>query len=172
MFCAPCVTAMKLTIDTSAALKLVIDEPGMRTARSYLPEKRNGVYFIKNEIRAPILLALEAHNTLAKQFRRERLGPDVFFEMHPTLNYYITFDDLSASLAERARIISLIANSWSHRATTPITLTRNPFNIYDCVFIAHAEHFGSTLLTADERQAEIADKGFGIPVAFIGKSDP
>ena len=158
---------MRLTIDASVAVKLFLDEPGSSDARNFLPKVVDNNLHIEHIPRAPALVLLEVHNTLAKKFHKSLidLSPLAFAEA--LLLRALTVDEFDLRLAQRARAMSLVAHSWSGQDALPIGQSRKPFNIYDCVYIAHAERYSTTLLTADAQQAEIAWKAFDVPVIFI-----
>ena len=158
---------MRLTIDASVASKLLVDEPGSDEARSYLPKVSANGSEIDFFLCAPTLVLMEVHNTLAKKFHKSLIELPRLAEVELLLLRAITMNEFDLTLARRARIMSLVAHSWSNENALPIAQSRKPFNIYDCVYIAHAEHYGTTLLTADNDQAVIARKAFNIPVIFI-----
>jgi predicted nucleic acid-binding protein len=158
---------MRLTVDASVAVKLLLDEPGSDEARSYLPREVEGRSRIDFFLSAPALILLEVHNTLAKKFRKSEIDLSLLAYAEPLILRAIQVHDFDQSLARRARMMSLVANSWSMASPVPIAQSRRPFNIYDCVYIAFAEQHATTLLTADEPQATIAKEAFGIPVRFI-----
>ena len=159
--------AMRLTIDASVANKLLLDESGSDEARSYLPMGSEIISRINYFLTAPALVLIEVHNTLAKKFHKSQIDLSNLANAEPLLLRALTINDVDQALVQRARIMSLVANSWSDPTNEPIGQSRRPFNIYDCVYIAHAEHYGTTLLTADKDQADIAQKAFNIPVIFI-----
>ena len=162
----------RLTIDASVALKFFRDEPGSETARSYLPQLRNGAFTRAYELSAPILLALEVHNTLVKQLRRAAIDGEILSLAQPTLERYIAFDDVTQTLVERARMMSLTASAWARGQVLATDQSRLPFNIYDCIYMAHAERNRTTLLTADGEQAKIARQTFGLPVELLTSTNP
>jgi predicted nucleic acid-binding protein len=159
--------AMRLTIDASVANKLLLDEPGSDEARSYLPQQVENGSRIDFFLSAPTLVLMEVHNTLAKKFHKSLIELSKLAYAEPLLLQAITVNEFDLALARRARMMSLVANSWSKDGALPIGQSRKPFNIYDCVYIAHAEKYGTTLLTADKDQAYIARLAFDIPVIFI-----
>lgn len=156
-----------LTIDASVALKFFRDEPGSTAARLYLPQEFNGRIVVDYALSAPTLLHLEVHNTLAKYFRSGAIDLSPLAEAADLLNRYIVFNPVGADLVMRARTMSLVAHS-SSQPSAPSTLqTVRPFNIYDCIYIAHAELFNTTLVTADRMQHDLARDAFGISVALV-----
>ena len=116
---------------------------------------------------APVLLFLEVHNTLAKHFRREKITTEMFTFADHTLRQFIGFSEVDETLVESARFMSIYAHAWSGRAANGRTTIHPPFNIYDCIYIAHAKQHGTTLLTADKEQAAFARDAFKIPVELI-----
>jgi predicted nucleic acid-binding protein len=158
---------MRLTIDASVASKLLLDEPGSAEARSYLPKEVANGSRIDFFLSAPTLVLMEVHNTLAKKFHKSLIELSKLANAEPLLLRAITINEFDLELARRARIMSLVAHSWSNEEALPIAQSRKPFNIYDCAYIAHAEKYETTLLTADKDQAEIARKAFNVPAILI-----
>ena len=158
---------MRLTVDASVAVKLLLEEAGTEEARSFLPKIVDGLTRIDHILMSPALVLLEVHNTLAKKFHKELIDLSSLAHAEPLLLKAISITEFDQSLAKRARIMSLVANSWSRADADPIVQSRKPFNIYDCVYIAHAEKHDTTLLTSDRQQADIARNAFNVPVRFI-----
>jgi predicted nucleic acid-binding protein len=158
---------MRLTIDASVANKLLLDEPGSEEARSFLPKKIENNSRIDFFLSAPTLVLMEVHNTLAKKFHKSLIELKTLAAAEPLLLQAITVNEFDLELAKRARMMSFVAHSWSNEDALPIAESKRPFNIYDCVYIAHAEKHRTTLLTADRDQADIAKNAFDIPVIFI-----
>ena len=147
---------MKLTIDASVAIKFIVDEPGSMEARSYLPKLVGGEIEFEHSLLAPIHMLLEVHNTLAKKFKKSLIELSALENAHFILMRRFHFAALDIELIGSARSV-----------TQPIGLSRVPFNIYDCLYIAHAQKHGATLLTADAELARIARDGFSVPVIVI-----
>jgi predicted nucleic acid-binding protein len=164
--------AMILTIDASVAVKFIIDEPGSDQARQYLPKRRGN--FVENEhiLTAPIHILLEVHNTLAKKFRKSLIDFTPLNIAHSLLKRRFRLDLIDIELVEKSRLISLHADFNSTANAFPIEVSRSPFNIYDCIYIAHAQKFGTILVTADRQLARIAKDGFAIPVELISPAQP
>ena len=158
---------MKLTIDASVAIKFIVDEPGSMEARSYLPKLVGGEIEFEHSLVAPIHMLLEVHNTLAKKFKKSLIELSALENAHFILMRRFHFAALDIELIGSARSISLRANEMASSVTQPIGLSRVPFNIYDCLYIAHAQKHGATLLTADAELARIARDGFSVPVIVI-----
>lgn len=156
-----------LTIDASVALKFFLNEPGSDEARAYQSKLMGGRIHVQHFFIAPVIFFLEVHNTLAKHFRREAISVETFTGAHQKLREFIGFTEIDESLAESARFMSIYANAWVGGARPASTNIHPPFNIYDCLYIAHAKQHGSILLTADREQAEIANKAFGVSVELI-----
>jgi predicted nucleic acid-binding protein len=154
---------MKLTIDASVAIKFIVDEPGSTEARSYLPKVVGGLINVEHLLLAPIHMLLEVHHTLAKKFRKSLIELTALENAHSILIRRFHFAPLDIELIGSARSISLRANEIAR----PIGPSRVPFNIYDCLYIAHAQKLGSALLTADAELARIARDGFSVPVILI-----
>lgn len=159
-----------LTIDASVALKFLLDEPGSEAARAYRPQEENGRLIVRNVLLAPALVLLEVHNTLAKKFHNAEIDVETFAKAPEFLRQLMRFDDVDWSLIERARHMSYLANTLSGRNPSRQPKAITLFNIYDCIYLAHAQKYETTLLTADEVQAEIARKAFSIPVECIAVS--
>ena len=160
--------AMKhLTLDASVALKFILDEPGNDAARLLYAREENGQFIVSHVLSAPALILLEVHNTLAKKFGRVNMDPIVYSRAPYFLKRFMNFDVVDEDLIDVARQMSLIAYERSGRAPSCDSQAVNPFNIYDCVYIAHAHKYKNTLVTADSVQADIAAKAFSIPVEVI-----
>jgi predicted nucleic acid-binding protein len=158
---------MILTIDTSIAVKWVLDEPGSLKAKTYLPQWNGDRIRLEHVFLAPSLVALELHNTIAKRHRRGEATFVQLAEAHFVLQCVGQLDPVDAELTRRAREMSLFAKHWlANIEGKPRPVLGTVFNIYDCIYIAHAERRQSTLLTADKEQARIAQV-CNIPVEFI-----
>lgn len=159
---------MILTIDASVAVKWIVDEPGSVKARSYLASYENldgGV--VEHFFLAPALIALEIHHTIAKKHKRGEATFTQLAEAQFVTRYVGTLDPLDDDLIHNARHMSFVAKHWAaSKESRPRPELGAVFNIYDCVYIAHARRHQSTLLTADQEQANMA-KVFNIPVEFI-----
>lgn len=158
---------MILTIDTSAAVKWILDEPGSLQATSYLPTWNANTLRFDHVFLAPSLIALEVHNTIAKKHRRGEATFEQLAEARFALQYIGTLDPLDDDLIHSARHMSFVAKHWTaNNESKPRPELGAVFNIYDCIYIAHAQRHQSKLLTADKEQARMAE-AFDVPVEFI-----
>ena len=160
---------MILTLDASVAVKWVVNEPGSEAARSYLPILSNDGHRItmQHTFLAPALIALELHNVLSKLHRSRKITFDQLAEGKFVLKQIGRLEPVDEELIGEARFMSFVAKS--RRA--PDNPNINPqtvgtFNIYDCIYLAHAKRHRSTLLTADGELAQIA-KVFNISTELI-----
>ncbi|MCA3630834.1 MAG: type II toxin-antitoxin system VapC family toxin [Methylobacterium sp.] len=158
---------MILTIDASVAIKWIIEEPGTEKALSFLPSRIEGAIRMDHVLLAPTLIALELHNVIAKRCRGGQATFEQLAEAETALQYIGELTPIDAEIVERARFISFTSKHWSAAALErprpkPVTV----FNIYDCVYIAHAQQKKSRLVTADKEQALMAT-AYDVPVEFI-----
>jgi hypothetical protein len=79
----------------------------------------------------------------------------------------VEFSSLDIATIEDARQISMFGKARASDAPLIYPSEFSIFNIYDCVYIAHANKFETTLVTADAELARIARDGFNLPVIFI-----
>jgi predicted nucleic acid-binding protein len=160
--------AMLLTIDASVAIKWILEEPGSPEARSYLASYENlegGI--IEYTFVAPSLIALEIHNTVAKKYRRGEATFEQLAECEFATKFFGQIEPIDDELIRTARHMSFVARHWSAtRERRPRPDLGAVFNIYDCIYIAHARRHKSTLLTADQQQSEMA-RVFDVRVEFI-----
>lgn len=158
---------MRLTVDTSVAIKWIVNEPGTEGAVSYLPRWDGNVLIVEHTLMAPALLGLELHNVIRKLYNGQRVSREQLFEAEFVLERFGKLDPVDTALVNQARRISFGARHWiaiAHEQPRPSPGTT--FNIYDCIFVAHAHSHGSALLTADAEQALVA-RTIGIPVEFV-----
>lgn len=158
---------MNLTIDASVAIKFIVDEPGSLEARSLLPKNSGDLIDTGHFLSAPMHMVLEVHNTLAKKYRKSLIDFAPLENASSILKRRIHFEPLDSKLVDSARLISLSAHDRAASSSQTSEFARIPFNIYDCLYIAHAHQFETTLATADAELARIARDGFNIPVIFI-----
>jgi predicted nucleic acid-binding protein len=118
---------MKLTLDTSVALKLVLDEPGTAAARALAESDA--------QLIAPDLIHAEMANALWANALSKRITSD--FAQTLVSSWQPFFDEFypAASLAEHALEIAFALN--------------HP--IYDCLFLALAVREDAILITADAK---------------------
>lgn len=158
---------MILTIDASIAVKWIVDEPGSDAARQFLPTVDAGTA-IGNLLIAPAIIELELHNTLAKLYRDKRISVGQLAGGRDEVEYWVRIDAIERELIRRAYDFSMGAANqlarWAGRP--PLPGMPAPFNIYDCIYVAHARLHGAKLVTADRKQADVAT-AFGIPVELI-----
>lgn len=158
---------MILTIDTSAAVKWIVDEPGSLQATSYLPKWSGSTLHFDHVFLAPSLIALEVHNTIAKKHKRGEATYTQLAEAQFALQYVGALEPIDEDLIHNARRMSFVAKHWAaNQDGRPRPELSAVFNIYDCIYIAHAQRHKSTLLTADKEQARMA-QAFDVPVEFI-----
>lgn len=158
---------MILTIDTSVAVKWIVDEPGSQAANSYLPEWKNNAFHISHILLAPSLITLEIHNTIAKKYRRGEATFAQLAEAEYSIRFIGNLDSVDEDLVKQARFMSMVATHWDTSIEgRPRPEPGTVFNIYDCIYIAHARRHKSTLLTADKEQARMAAL-FDTPVEFV-----
>ncbi|HWB51878.1 MAG TPA: type II toxin-antitoxin system VapC family toxin [Stellaceae bacterium] len=116
---------MSIVIDASVALKWVFDEPGSEAAITLLTE----------ELMAPELWLAEAANAL---WRHVRLGEA------STAEALVRIEEL-----HMAPVASVPIGSYVRRALQLGIELSHP--IYDCVYLALAEHRGTHVVTDDRR---------------------
>lgn len=158
---------MRLTIDNTVAVKWVIEEAGSLRARSYLPVVKEEDVLTRYFLSAPALVELEFHNTLAKKLKsgvisRQQFSLGKLFGFRE-----VQIDPVDTELVREAADYSIGGRIWlaSFEGRAP-PADALPFNIYDCLYMAHARRNRNVLLTADSEQARIA-RAVGIPVEFI-----
>jgi predicted nucleic acid-binding protein len=156
-----------LTIDASIAVKFLVDEQGSEQARQYFPKWHEDGYWSFHELTAPTLMMIETHHVLAKKIRAKTIHPLVLSQAYPRLKQFVKFTALDTPSIEEARKISMFGKARALGAPSIYPNEYSIFNIYDCVYVAHAMELKTTLVTADAELARIARDGFSIPVIFI-----
>ena len=156
-----------LTIDASVSIKFLVDEPGSRRVRSFFPRIDGDEVRTDHVLTAPTVMILETHHVLAKKIRKKIADPLMLSEAYPRLQQFVQFDPLNEDTMIEARRISLFAKARALGEFPTYPGPYSAFNIYDCVYIAHALSRGSTLVTADAELARIARHGFALPVEFV-----
>ena len=156
-----------LTIDASVSVKFLVDEPGSHRARSFFPQLAGDDIRADHVLTAPTVMILETHHVLAKKIRRKLADPLMLSEAYPRLRLFVQFDAVGEDTMVEARRISLFGKARAAGAFPTYPGQHSAFNIFDCVYIAHAMSRGSTLVTADAELARIARDGFSVPVEFI-----
>ena len=120
---------MRLVVDASVAVKLLVDEPDSDAARELAA---NG-----QELHAPRLMVSEVANAL---WRKARLGQ-------------IERADAGAALA----LLSDMPVRWNDDETVGADAVRLALAldhpVYDCMYLALAHRIGATVVTADRRFA-------------------
>ena len=121
---------MRIVIDSSVALKWVLDEPGSEAA----------VALRDQELIAPALWLAEAANAL---WRHARIGE-------------IGNDEAAAHFAEllKAPVASLAIEPYLEPALKLAVEIGHP--VYDCIYLALALHHQTHVVTADRRFAAAA----------------
>lgn len=162
---------MNLTVDNSVAIKWNIEELGSAAARKYLPYEKGSTIVYNHTFYAPELIVLEFHNTLSKLISFPgKTGKITYGEFSEATIFGLqglNIDPIDTRLLYLARSISIGARSLLAESRGEVLKHQPlPFNIYDCVYVAHARLRGFGLLTADKEQADIA-RLFNIPVEFV-----
>jgi predicted nucleic acid-binding protein len=118
---------MKLTIDTSAALKLVLEEPGS--------DEVEALALGPAQLIAPDIIHAEMANGLWANALSKRIAPDKAIELN--LSWQPMIDEIhsSAALADHALKLSIALRH----------------AIYDCLFLALAIRESAPLVTADTK---------------------
>lgn len=136
---------MKLTIDTSVALKLVLLESGTVDAWALVESEA--------QLIAPDIIHVEMANALWANSLSKRIAPEKAIELN--LAWQPLIDEIhdSASLADRALRLSI---ALKHA-------------IYDCLFLALAIRESAPLVTADAKFLHLLDgtayRDFAMPLA-------
>jgi predicted nucleic acid-binding protein len=124
---------MKLTIDTSAALKLVLLEPGTVDAWTLVESE--------TQLVAPDIIHAEMANGLWANALSKRISAEKAIELNGAWQPMIDEIHDSAQLADHALRLSLALNH----------------AIYDCLFLALAIREGAPLVTADGKFLSLLD---------------
>jgi len=125
---------MKLTIDTSVALKLIIDEPGSDKALALV--ESDATLIAPDLIHAEVANALWA-NVLSKRISRDA-ATRLLDEWQPLLDEFHETSELSREALQLAFEVEQA--------------------IYDCYFLALARREDALLVTADARFMKAIDK--------------
>lgn len=144
---------MMLVVDASIAVKWTVDEDGSEAARAVLLEGA--------DLRAPTLVLVEVHNALAKRFNRREIAFNQFADAIHYLRTVVALLPLDENVVGAAWQISLGANM-RPGPILPVSET-HAFSIYDSIYIAAALELDAHLVTADAKQAEVAER-FGVTV--------
>lgn len=134
---------MSIVIDASVALKWVFDENGTEAAIALLTE----------ELIAPEIWFAEAANAL---WRHVRLGETSVAEA------FTRIDELA-----NAPVASVSIEPYVRRALQLSVQLNHP--VYDCLYLALAEHLGTQVVTDDRRFFAIGDAaGFSDRLRLLG----
>jgi predicted nucleic acid-binding protein len=125
---------MTIVIDASVAVKWVLPEPGSAAAASLREQDVNLI--------APSLIAAEIGNAIWKVVRKGIVAQ------------LDALDGLQAGLSALQSLVPI--EDLLARAITLAITFHHP--IYDCFYLALAEHEGSLLVTADEDMIAVARK--------------
>lgn len=126
-----------IVVDTSLALQWLLDEPQTPRAEALLEGEPLG---------APDILLVEAANVLGKKVRQGEIGIE---QAQEGLRF------IRANVGRLVSSSELVA-----RALTLAVELAHP--VYDCVFLACAEHLGGRLATRDAPFARrMAQRGMG-----------
>ncbi len=122
---------MRLVLDSSAALSVVIPEPDSATAIRLIDEYRQRLH----EILAPDIFPVETLNGLTKAERQRRILPGTAFHLWRTIMadspvYHPHFRLLPRAYAISASTLSAI---------------------YDCIYVALAERENCEFVTTDDK---------------------
>lgn len=135
---------MSIVIDASVALKWVFDERGTEAAIALLAE----------ELIAPELWLAEASNAL---WRHVRLGETSSAEALARI------DELA-----KAPVALMSIEPYMRRALQLATQLDHP--VYDCLYLALAEHLDTHVITDDRRFFTIGNAtGFGARLRLLGE---
>lgn len=134
---------MRLVIDASVAIKLVVDENDRAAARDLVLAKGN-------DLTVPDFLLVEAGNIL---WKKARLGEITAPQVHSGISdLLVTFDHFVPTP-------ELIA------AATQLSLKLD-HPVYDCIYLACAHHVEGHVVTADQRFLAAATRA-GLTSSFI-----
>jgi predicted nucleic acid-binding protein len=136
---------MKLTIDTSAALKLVLLEPGTADVWALVESEA--------QLIAPDIIHVEMANGLWANALSKRIAADKAIELNLAWQPMIDEIHSSAALADHALKLSI---ALKHA-------------IYDCLFLALAIRESAPLVTADAKFLRLLEgtvyRDFAMPLA-------
>ncbi len=118
-------------IDASVAFKWVVEEPDSGDAIGWIG---------RTELIAPVLIHAEVGNALWKRVRRGELRAD---------------EEIDARIADlSAYVRTMDETPFLPRALRMAIELQHP--VYDCVYLAMAEHLDDELLTADKKFVRVA----------------
>ena len=154
-----------LTIDASVAIKWLVDETDSAKARSFLPVWNGDEVVVEHVLISPVFVLLETHYVLAKRLNKGEIAPEQLVSATGLLRQFLTLEAVDDQLAKEAEVISI-----GSQPTGEGSSTIQPYNIYDCVYLALANRLNSTLVTADKRQWEVAAR-IGVKCEFLGQAE-
>lgn len=126
-----------VVVDTSVAVKWLLDEPGSESAGRLMTENQ--------ALLAPDLLLVETANVLWKKIRRgEMPAADLDETLSDLLSLDINFYGSGLLLGRASRLALQLGHP-----------------VYDCMYLALAAETGAPIATADRRLRRAAD-GIGI----------
>ena len=118
---------MRLVVDASVAVKLLVDEPDSDAARELAASGQ--------ELHAPRLMASEVANALWRKSRRGQIErADAGAAMASLSDMPLRWSDDEAVSADAVRLVLALDHP-----------------VYDCVYLALAHCIGATVVTADRR---------------------
>jgi predicted nucleic acid-binding protein len=153
---------MTKVIDASVALKWFVAEAGSDDVAALFAdgEKLGG----EDRLVAPSLILLEVHYALAKRWNKQEVSFAQFAEAQVLLSVALEIEPLTVAACMEAGALSITADQVRG---APATARTSPFGIYDCVYISLAEALSGTLVTADAKQAKLAEAA-GCAVMVVG----
>jgi predicted nucleic acid-binding protein len=140
-----------LTIDASVAIKWIVEEADSIAARAFLPQSIGGEVVAEHVLISPVFVLLETHYVLAKRLIKGEIVPEQLNSATTLLRQFLSLVALDDQMAREAEAISLSAEA----PPRPVTVLQ-PYNVYDCVYLALAQRFDAALVTADRRQLDVA----------------
>ncbi|MFT3809373.1 MAG: type II toxin-antitoxin system VapC family toxin [Micropepsaceae bacterium] len=142
-----------LVVDASVATKWIVAESGSDKARVLLSGDE--------DLRAPLLLLIEVHYTLAKRFNRREIHFNQFANAAHFLRTVVALHPLDEQAVFAAWQISILGRAAPGASLPPADW--HAFSIYDSLYIATALNLNAPLITADNAQADAAER-FGVKV--------
>ena len=148
---------MMRVVDASIAVSLFTDDMFSQQVR------RDVFGDASSEILAPSLILFELQAALAKRFMSEKMTLAQLLEAPAILGSLVRFVPLDFHAAREALKLSMLALQLTAEGGDVRPL---PANVYDCAYIATAFAENAELVTADQRQAAIA-QSVGCKVRLI-----
>ena len=144
---------IRYVVDASVAVKWFLDERDSDVARLLLEDDPRPHFFAPYEILAPAILPIEVRYVLGKQFNKGAISLEMLvMSLSIMRKIFGSFAPIDDDLLEKASALSF------RLSDGPITHLDNvpTFGIYDCLYIALALQCDAELVTADRKQAELA----------------